>query len=149
MTASAGKPMTHEDQIRAIIFDWSDAVRAKDAARLVANLAPDARVFDLITPLQYVGAQTVRQRVEQWLSSFTGPLAYDVHQLRIAAGDDVAFCHSINSIKGQTKDGKAIDMAWRATVCFERISGQWYATHEHSSVPFDMTTGQASLDLKP
>ena len=149
MTVSAGKVITHEDQIRAIIIGWTDAVRAKDSARMVADFAPDARVFDLINPLQYAGAESVRQRAEQWLSSFAGPVTYDVHELRIAAGADVAFCHSINTVKATARDGKTIDMAWRSTVCFEKISGQWLATHEHSSVPFDMTTGRASLDLKP
>jgi ketosteroid isomerase-like protein len=40
-------------------------------------------------------------------------------------------------------------MFWRATVCFEKLNGQWLVTHEHSSVPFNMETMQASLDLKP
>jgi uncharacterized protein (TIGR02246 family) len=149
MAVTAGSIMTHEDQIRAVISGWIDAVRAKDSSRMVAGFVPDAYVFDVINPLKYIGIASVRQRVDQWLSSFAGPITYDVHDLRIVAGDEVAFCHSINTVKATKNDGKPIDMAWRTTVCFEKISGQRSVIHEHSSVPFDSATGLASLNLKP
>ena len=37
----------------------------------------------------------------------------------------------------------------RATVCYRKIDGTWMVTHEHNSVPFDVESGKASLDLKP
>jgi ketosteroid isomerase-like protein len=37
----------------------------------------------------------------------------------------------------------------RATLCLRRIDGKWMIAHEHQSVPFDVETGKASLDLKP
>jgi ketosteroid isomerase-like protein len=40
-------------------------------------------------------------------------------------------------------------MYWRATLCFRKIDGQWTVTHTHASVPFEVETGRASLDLKP
>jgi hypothetical protein len=30
-----------------------------------------------------------------------------------------------------------------------KIDGRWMVTHEHVSVPFDMKSGQALMDLKP
>jgi hypothetical protein len=53
-------------------------------------------------------------------------------------------------VEGTRSDGAQVDMWLRATVCYRRgrmICG-WFA-HEHQSVPFDPTTGKASLDLKP
>jgi hypothetical protein len=29
------------------------------------------------------------------------------------------------------------------------MNGQWRVVHEHISVPVDLTTGKAALDLKP
>ena len=69
--------------------------------------------------------------------------------LTIAASGDVAFCHSLNHIDGTKTDGQKIAMWWRATVCFRKLDGAWQVTHEHSSVPVDMNTGKASLDLNP
>jgi ketosteroid isomerase-like protein len=106
-------------------------------------------MFDVVNPLQYTGQDAVRKRTDEWLSSFRDPLDYDIRDLNIAAGDDVAFCHSLNRVNGTTTDGNKIDMWWRATLCFRKIDGKWMVTHEHSSVPFDPKTGRASLDLKP
>ena len=40
-------------------------------------------------------------------------------------------------------------MYWRATVCFRKLDGEWTVTHAHTSVPFDMETWRAALDLEP
>ncbi len=47
------------------------------------------------------------------------------------------------------KGGGKVDMWVRATVCFRKTAGEWTVTHEHDSVPFDVESGKASLDLKP
>ena len=69
--------------------------------------------------------------------------------MSIAAGDDVAFCHSLNRVIGTKVDGNKIDMWWRATVCLHKVGGKWIVTHEHQSVPFNVESGRPSLDLKP
>jgi len=40
-------------------------------------------------------------------------------------------------------------MWWRETACYRKVEGEWLITHQHSSVPFDVESGKASLDLKP
>jgi uncharacterized protein (TIGR02246 family) len=136
-------------RIRALMENWADAVRNKDSKRLMAPVAPDVLVFDLITPLQYAGAQALKKRADEWLSSFDGPIAYEVRDLTITAGDEIAFCHSLNHVSGTTTAGQNIDMWWRATLCFRKQRGAWLIAHEHSSVPFDMKSGQAALNLQP
>ncbi|HEY2018430.1 MAG TPA: nuclear transport factor 2 family protein [Bryobacteraceae bacterium] len=136
-------------QIRRLVNSWAEAVRNKDSAGLVANFAPDVLVFDLINPLEYDGLDALRKRAGQWLSSFEGPIEYEVRNLEITAGDDVAFCHSLNRVGGTTVQQKKIDMWWRATVCFCKVNGTWTVAHEHSSVPFNMESMKASLDLQP
>jgi ketosteroid isomerase-like protein len=34
-------------------------------------------------------------------------------------------------------------------VGYRKQGGRWKVIHQHSSVPFDMTNGQAQLGLKP
>lgn len=34
-------------------------------------------------------------------------------------------------------------------MCCRKIDSKWMIVHEHDSVPFDMETGKASIDLKP
>jgi ketosteroid isomerase-like protein len=65
------------------------------------------------------------------------------------ARGEVAFCHFLNGVQGTTTAGKQVDMWWRATACCRKSDSKWTIVHEHDSVPFDMETGKASIDLKP
>jgi ketosteroid isomerase-like protein len=40
-------------------------------------------------------------------------------------------------------------MWWRETACYRKLEDEWLITHQHSSVPFDVGSGKASLDLRP
>lgn len=140
----------NELQISELMNNLAEAVRTKDANRLIANYAPDVVAFDVVNPLQYTGSDAVKERAEQWLATFEeGLVGYEVDELKITAGDDTAYCHCLNHVYALTKTGNKLDMWWRASVCLRKTDGKWLITHIHSSVPFDMETGKASLDLKP
>ena len=141
--------MKAEQQIREIVEGWGQAIRARDSRGLTANFARDAVVFDLITPLRYSGREGVEKRAAEWLAGFQGPVGYETRELTIHAGEDAAFCHSLNHVNGTSTTGQPIDMWWRATVCFRKVNGNWQVAHEHSSVPFEMESGKAALALKP
>ena len=68
---------------------------------------------------------------------------------RLIAGDETAFSHSLNHISATGNDGKKTQTWLRATICYQKIEGNWRVTHEHVSVPFDPATGKASLELEP
>jgi len=138
-----------ENDIRALLDERVKAVRVKDINGAVAGSAPDILSFDVVNPLQYAGSNALKKRVENWFSSFEGPIGYEIFDLTITAGNDVAFSHSFNRVIGTTTDGKKIEMYWRATVCYRKIDGKWMVMHEHNSVPFDPENGKASLNLKP
>jgi ketosteroid isomerase-like protein len=72
-----------------------------------------------------------------------------MRDLHISTGDDVAFCHSLNRVSSTRTTGEHTDTWVRVTVGFRKIEGRWLVTHEHVSVPFDMETSKASLDLTP
>ena len=148
MTTEKSK-VIDEGLIRALIDERVKAVRAKDIDGAMSNVSADILSFDVVNPLLYVGSEALRKRAEEWFSSFQGPIGFEVRDLRIAAGDDVAFSHSLNHVSATRTDGGALDMWWRATVCYRKIDGKWMVTHEHQSVPFDVESGKASLDLKP
>jgi ketosteroid isomerase-like protein len=90
---------------------------------------------------------------EDW--SFVGDPCMDSpnqpvdRDLSMTAGDEAAFCHSLNHVIGTKTDGEKLDMWWRETACWRKLDGKWRITHVHRSVPLDTETGTASLDLKP
>ncbi len=138
-----------EAQIRGLIDARVKAVRSKDVNMAMSNIAPDILSFDVVNSLQYIGSDASRKRTEEWFSSFQGPIGYELRDLNITTGADVAFSHSLNHVSAMRADGKKLEMWWRATVCYRKVDGKWMVTHEHSSVPFDGESGKASLDLKP
>ena len=140
---------TDEAQLRALIDERIEAIRAKDIDALMSHHAPDVQMFDALDPLRYSGADAVRARAEEWFSWYQGQIGYDAIDLRIAAGDVAAFCHYLYRVSGTMTNGKGVDMWVRSTVCFRKVEGEWKVTHEHTSVPFDAESGKASLDLKP
>ena len=139
----------HETQIRKLIEDRIEAVRAKDVNESMSSLTPDILSFDVVNPLQHIGSDASRKRAEEWFSSFQGPIGYEIRDLSITAGDDVAFSHGLSHVSATRTDGGQLDMWWRTTICFSKTDGKWMVAHEHNSVPFDVERGKASLDLKP
>jgi len=149
MTTAKSKAIDEEVQIRALIDDRVKAVRAKDINRALSSMAPDILSFEVVNPLQQIGSDASKKRAEEWFSSFQGPIGYEIRDLSVAASDDVAFSHGLSHVSATRTDGGQLDMWWRMTVCFRKIGGKWMVTHEHNSVPFDVESGKASLDLKP
>lgn len=140
---------TSEAQIRALIEERVQAIHAKDLNVLMAHHAPDVLSFDVLNPLQNRGAETIRGRAANWFAAYQSEIGYDVRDLKITAGTDVAFCTYLYRVTGTLQAGGAVDMWVRATVGFQKQDGKWLIVHEHQSVPFDGETGKASLDLKP
>jgi ketosteroid isomerase-like protein len=140
---------TGEAQIRVLIEDRVKAIRDKDIEALMSNHAPDVLTFDALNPLQYIGSDKVKERAEQWLSWYQGPIGYEIRDLSITAGEEVAFCHYLYRVSGTMTNGRVVNMWVRSTVCYRKIDGEWMVTHEHTSVPFDAESGKASLDLNP
>ena len=139
-----------EAQIRQRLDGWTKALHSKDLDGLMSHYAEDIVVFDVPPPLRYDGAVAYRKNWADWFASFRAPdIGYEIRDLSITAGDDVAFCRSLNRITGARTSGEDTDVWVRATVCFRKIGATWLVAHEHVSVPINMRTYQAELELKP
>jgi uncharacterized protein (TIGR02246 family) len=147
--AESKRAFDAEIQIRWLINKWLDAIRNKDIDAVMSHYAPDVETFDIVPPLSSSGRDNYRKGWETWFSTIEGPVEYEMHDLKVAAAENVAFCHSVNRVSSVGKDGGASRTWLRATVGFEKVDGKWLVTHEHISVPFEMKTGMAALDLEP
>jgi ketosteroid isomerase-like protein len=111
--------------------------------------APDLVSFDIVPPLRHLGAEA---KWNNWVDVFTAyqrPLGYEIRDLTITVGDDVAFGHSLNRISGTLKSGNRTDFWLRWTACFRKIDGNWLIVHHQASVPVDFESGRALLNLEP
>ncbi len=138
-----------EAQIRAAMTERAEAIFAKDSDRVMALFTDDLVSFDVLDPLQVVGATAVKTRLEAWFAMYRSPIRCEVRDLTVAADGGVAFCHSLHRYSGTLANGDPADMWVRDTVCFRKVGGAWRITHEHMSDPFNLETGKASIDLAP
>lgn len=140
-----------EGQIRDLVQGRIAALRDKDAGRLTASYSPEVVKFDLAPPLQESGPEVSDPAYwRPWLESWAGPVTLDVTGLDIAVGEDIAFTHSLNRMRGTKADGGPQDLWFRATLGLRKTDGEWKITHEHNSTPFYMDgSGLAANDLRP
>jgi len=138
-----------ETEIRRLVDEWVEALRSRNVDQRTAAYAPNVLLFDVVDPLQHVGLQALKSRLGAWFSNFGGPIECDVRDLHVTADGDVAFCHYLCGFSGALKEGGQLAMWVRFTTCFAKIDGRWTVTHEHSSVPFNVETGKASIELAP
>jgi ketosteroid isomerase-like protein len=135
-------------EVRKVIDACLDALRAKDSRELVRHQAAGLVHFSLEPPLQVIGGDA--KGLEAWFATWRGPIGYEIHDLTIGAGQDIAFCHSLNRMSGTRTDGEKVDLWFRQTLCFRKVGGAWKVAHEHESVPFYMDgSTRAAIDLKP
>jgi len=139
----------NEAAIRDLVDRLVKAVRAKDLDGVMSAYAPDLVAFDIVPPLQYVSAESYKKPWRAVFELYEKPLQYEVRDLSITASDDVAFSHSLNLLTGTMKNGRKTDLWLRFTACYRKIDGKWLIAHLQASVPVDMGTGKALLDLKP
>jgi ketosteroid isomerase-like protein len=96
-----------------------------------------------------VGAEAKEKNWAHAFALYQRPLGYEIRDLTITMGDDVAFGHSLNRINGTLKNGNRTDLWLRWTACFRKIDGNWLIAHDQASVPLDFESGRALLNLTP
>lgn len=145
----ANQHAVDEASIRRRIGDLVAAVSATDLDGVKLAYAPDIVSFDIEPPLQHVGAAAKWHNWEGFFTVYQRPVGYEMRDLTITVGDDVAFAHSLNRVTGTLKSGSSADYWVRWTACFRKIDSNWLIAHDHVSVPLDVASGRALLDLKP
>jgi len=123
------------------------AVRTGNIEAFINLCAPEIATFDMVPPLRHDGREALRKLWSESLEPFERPLDYEVNQLEIVVGSDVAICRSLNRLGGKRKNGEAVVNWLCSTIGLRKIDGQWKIVHEHTSVPFDMTSGKALFHL--
>ena len=138
-----------EAEIRQRINHLIEAVRAMDLEGVKSIYAPDLLSFDFEPPLQHVGAQAKWKNWAGVFAAYRRPLGYELRDLAVTVDGAVAFAYSLNRISGTLASGSHSVRWVRWTACFRKIGGEWLIVHDHISVPSDVRSGTALLDLEP
>jgi uncharacterized protein (TIGR02246 family) len=138
-----------QSEIRALLDRQFEAIRTKDIDRLMSLYAPDVVYFDVVPPLHYVGAAALRRRFSEWFDGYEGAIGMESRDLQIVTSGDLAVAHWLSRSSGTLKNGRKVGVWVRATSCCQRADHVWLIAHEHISLPADLRSGSAAMDLVP
>ncbi|KHK97864.1 ketosteroid isomerase [Microbacterium mangrovi] len=127
----------------------AELLHAKDLDALALCYSEDVVSFDVEPPLAHRGRAAKMRNWEKVFAAFD-EVTYEVRDLTVAAGGDVAFAHAFGRLGGTLGNGTAVTGMWvRATFCMRLIEGEWLIVHDQASVPFDLSTGKGVTNLEP
>jgi ketosteroid isomerase-like protein len=135
--------------VRALLERQANAMSAKDLDRLMSLYSHDILYFDVVPPLRYVGSAALRARFLHWFGGFEGPIVMEIRDIQVVGSVEFAMVSRLSRAKGTLKNGRDVGIWVRATSCCRRAHDTWLVTHEHVSVPVDLSTGHAAIDLVP
>ncbi|MGF6310026.1 ketosteroid isomerase-like protein [Bradyrhizobium sp. i1.8.4] len=121
---------TAQTEVRTLIEAWADAVRRHDYAGVLAHHDQGIVMFDVPPPFQSRGLDEYRKTWDLFFGCQRPSYAFDIEDIAITAGDDVAFAVAV--MRCGAPDAT---FQFRLTIGLRKIDGSWRITHEHHSVP--------------
>jgi uncharacterized protein (TIGR02246 family) len=116
------------------------AARPLDIDRIMDFYAPDCVLWDVVTPLQFAGAQAIRGNVEELFGSLRS-LSIKLRDLAVHGDRQLAIARCILELTAVGPRGRTARMTCRITDCWQKENGRWRIIHEHASMPGDLRSG--------
>jgi uncharacterized protein (TIGR02246 family) len=126
---------SEETEVREVVEDWARAVRRKDREGILRNHSPDVLMFDVPPPLQSKGIDAYERTWDVFFSWSEHPVAFDILEMSVTAGRDVAFVAAIMRCVGTDAGADRAELRFRLTVGLRKVGGRWTVVHEHHSIP--------------
>jgi ketosteroid isomerase-like protein len=119
-----------EDEIRQIHEGWSRATEAKDLDAMMASIADDVVSYEHQEPIEYRGADAVRESCREGLEYGDGKSTFTTPDLTVHVAGDLAVAWGLNHMATNGKNVRS-----RGTRVFRRRGGRWQMIHQHVSFP--------------
>ena len=124
----------NETQIRQLVENWARAVRNNDIDTILAHHSDDIVMYDVPPPFQSIGIDAYRRTWDLYYA-YTKPGVFDIQELQITTGEEVAFCFAKMKCEDKSSSEDFVPLDFRLTIGLKKINDQWTITHEHHSVP--------------
>jgi len=134
MTANANTK-ADEAAIHKLVEGWAKAVRTKDLNGILVSHSPEILMFDVPPPIQSKGIDAYKKTWDLFFSWASDPVIFDIGEMNIIAGSDVAFVTALMLCAGTEANGDRIELEFRLTIGLRKIGGRWIVVHEHHSIP--------------
>ncbi|MFC8172335.1 YybH family protein [Streptomyces sp. NPDC057325] len=124
------------EQIRTLVERWAGAVHRGHLDTVVEDHAEDIVMFDVPPP--YEGVRGIDSYREVWPAFFEWQAqgaVFDVEELEVTAGRDVAFAHALVRCGTEEELAARPGFRMRLTLGLRKEAGRWVVAHEHHSFP--------------
>jgi ketosteroid isomerase-like protein len=128
--------MSPEADIRTLIADWVDGIRACDLDAVIAAHSEDIVMFDVPPPYDGIrGMPAYRDSWPPFFEFIRSGATFELVELDVVAGDDIAFAYGLLRCGGEKEFAQNPDNRLRLTMGLRKIDTKWTITHEHHSFP--------------
>jgi uncharacterized protein (TIGR02246 family) len=125
-----------QEQIRALIERWADAVHSGDMGVVLADHADDIVMFDVPPPYQGVrGIDAYRQTWPPFFEWQARGASFEIESLEVTAGDAVAYAYALLRCGTKQELTDNPENRLRLTLGLRKEDGRWVVAHEHHSFP--------------
>ncbi len=135
------KVRADETAIRQLLESWAEATRQNRKNDVLKNHLPSLVIFDVLPPMKYSSAESYRRSWDEWQPETQGEGQFELEDLVVTCGSNVAFAHCFIRCGGTLSSGQTFQDVVRATFCLEKIDGMWKVSHQHVSKPLQMSKG--------
>ncbi len=146
--AIIGDPAVTQE-IRGWLDHWRKAVSAKDIDRVMELYTDDVVAYDVVPPLEYIGKAAYRADWQQFFSNYESDLHVETRDLHVGASGEFGYATGLQMISGTPKHGGKSGVWVRFTSLYRKVDGKWLDFQDHVSVPVEIQSAKALLDLKP
>ncbi|WP_411876815.1 YybH family protein [Vulcanococcus limneticus] len=127
---------TADSEVRTVLEEWAEATRLGRRDEILKHHSANLVIFDVLPPMMYAGAEAYKCSWDEWQPGTQGEAVFNLENLTITAGSDVAFAHSFIRCGGTLPDGTTFQDLVRATFCLRKVDGSWLVEHQHVSKPY-------------
>ena len=82
-------------------------------------------MFDVPPPAQSKGIEAYKKTWDVFFAWCQDSGVFDISELSITAGDDMAFGTALMRCAGTEANGDKVELDFRLTICFRKIGGRW------------------------
>jgi ketosteroid isomerase-like protein len=127
---------TADAEVRTVLEEWAAATRLNRKEDILKHHSMNLVIFDVLPPMMYESAESYRCSWGEWQPDTQGEAVFNLENLTITAGSDVAFAHSFIRCGGTLPDGRSFQDLVRATFCLRKVDASWVVEHQHVSKPY-------------
>ena len=129
----------HEGEIQIFERSLTDALRDKDAGRIMEAYAPDESLllFDAHSSRQSIGSEACDNTSSYSLATFPRPVWPEWKDWTFSAEGNLGYAHGPFQTSVADSDGKNAPITMWVTHVLRKIKGRWVIVHEHISLPLN------------